>query len=125
MFCDKIPKYNIFKVLIYLHKIKSFIFFLSDFRSANNFTSNAVGYERAIHMDDDGDDSPNVQSDIDSQVSSILLLFWNIFTFINNTLFKDVITKIIHTATRIQVQSARTKSNQKWEFHYEHKQQWW
>lgn len=38
-------------------------FFSSDYRTSN-------GYERAMElMDDEGDDSQNVQSDIDSQVS--------------------------------------------------------
>lgn len=42
--------------------------YCSDFRNkTNNFTTNNVGYERAIHMDDG--DSPNVASDIDSQVT--------------------------------------------------------
>lgn len=54
-------------------KIESF---RSDFRNnTNNFTNtNGVGYERAIHMDDD-DDSPNVASDIDSQVNNFVKFY--------------------------------------------------
>ncbi|KAG5678607.1 hypothetical protein PVAND_008268 [Polypedilum vanderplanki] len=41
----------------------------SIYRSGNNFPNNGIGYERAsIHMEDD-DESPNVASDIDSQMS--------------------------------------------------------
>jgi hypothetical protein len=55
---------------------------------------NATGYERAIHMDDEGEDSQNVASDIDSQVCSAYLN--NIkkkYIYIVST---DVITEIVH-----------------------------
>lgn len=45
-----------------LQSINDILFYFSDYRTAN-------GYERAMDlMDDEGDDSQNVQSDIDSQV---------------------------------------------------------
>lgn len=45
--------------------INQSFFISSDYRTTN-------GYERAMDMDDEGDDSQNVPSDIDSQVSFIV-----------------------------------------------------
>lgn len=42
--------------------------FYSDYRNQNGFPSSEVGYERAIHMDDDVDEVQDIPSDIDSQV---------------------------------------------------------
>jgi hypothetical protein len=60
---------------------------------------NATGYERAIHMDDEGEDSQNVASDIDSQVCSAYLnnIKKNIYIiFVIYIVSTDVITEIVH-----------------------------
>ena len=71
----------------------------SDYRHQNGFSTNEIGYERAIHMDDEVEDPQDVQSDIDSQVCT--RTFRKVILLILQHL--DVTAEILYIATRIQI----------------------
>lgn len=54
--------------MLTFHYFLILLYIFSDYRHQNGFSTNEIGYERAIHMDDEIDDPQDVQSDIDSQV---------------------------------------------------------
>lgn len=71
----------------------------SDYRHQNGFSTNEIGYERAIHMDDEVEDPQDVQSDIDSQVCTRKFNQNHFINIVN----LDVAAEILYTATRIQI----------------------